>query len=76
MERITATEALYGFAAWLTCRKEPVTFGAAYNAAPAAQLVSEYVQANGLPGVRQGIYPHNLTPPEAKGEVNAPSIKE
>jgi hypothetical protein len=63
MERITATEAIYGFASWLTCRKEAVTFSHEHDAAPAAELVDQYVKANGLPPVRNDVYPGNLTPP-------------
>ncbi|MCE3234023.1 MAG: hypothetical protein K0Q50_203 [Vampirovibrio sp.] len=63
-ERVTASEALYGFAAWLTSRARPVTFSANHDAAPAADLVAEYVKANTLPDPREYIYPHNLTMPK------------
>ena len=66
MERITATEAIYGFASWLTCRQEAVTLSREHDAAPAAELVDQYVKANGLPPVRDDIYPGNLTPPANK----------
>lgn len=63
MERITATEAIYGFASWLTTRERPVTLSRHDDAAPAAELVNEYVKANDLPPVRDDVYPGNLTPP-------------
>jgi hypothetical protein len=41
--------ALLGFAAWLTTRPEPVTFGTNHDAAPAAELVAEFVKSQGWP---------------------------
>ena len=38
----TPSEALFGFAAWLTTRKEPLTLGANHDAAPVAQLVADF----------------------------------
>lgn len=39
--------ALYGFAGWLTCRREAVTFGATHGAARPAELVAEFIEAQG-----------------------------
>lgn len=64
MEKITATEALFGFAGWLTCRDEPVTLSREHDAARMAELVGEYIKANDLPGVRENLYPGNLTSPK------------
>jgi hypothetical protein len=46
--KLTATEALYGFAGWLTTRETPVTFSSIDDASRAAQLVAEFVAANDL----------------------------
>lgn len=40
---LTASEAVYGFAGWLTTRQKPVIFSESHNAAPVAQLVNAYV---------------------------------
>lgn len=45
---LSASEALYGFAAWLTTRRERAVFSAADNAGPAAELVAEFCRVNGL----------------------------
>lgn len=39
--------AIYDFAARLTCRREPITLGAAHNAAPAAAACDEFLKARG-----------------------------
>lgn len=46
--KLTATEALYGFAGWLTSRDQSVTLSAHHSASSAAELVAEFVKANGL----------------------------
>ena len=55
-ERITASEAVYGFAAWI---------GANYNAAPVADLVKIWCDANHLPDPRDNVYPKNIIQPES-----------
>jgi hypothetical protein len=39
--------AIYDFAARLTCRKDPITMGAAHNAAPAAEACDEFLKLRG-----------------------------
>jgi hypothetical protein len=63
-EKMTASEAVYGFAAWLTCRQEAITLGATHDAAPAADLVKRWCDTNNLPPPRDGVYPGNITQPE------------
>lgn len=46
---ISPSEAIYGFVAWLTKLEESVTFSANHDAALAAELASEFCEANGLP---------------------------
>ncbi len=48
MDKIIASEALYGFGGWLTSRNEQVTFSAIDDAAPMAELVKEFCEANDL----------------------------
>ena len=65
-EFMTASEALFGFAAWLTCQKDPVTFGSTVNSSPMVDLVTRWMTANDLPPPREGIYPKNIVQPEQK----------
>lgn len=61
-EDINASEALYGFAAWLTSRSKSVTIGAKHDAAIVADLVKEWSEYNNLEPVRD-IYPKNIKHP-------------
>ena len=63
-EKITASEALYGFMGWLTCMRESVTFGASCDAATAADLVKRWCEVNNLLDPRDGVYPGNITQPK------------
>lgn len=63
-DKMTASEALFGFMGWLTCRPEAVTLGAAHDAAVAADLVKLWCEVNNLPSPRDGVYPGNITQPE------------
>ncbi len=59
---VTPSEAVYGFAAWLTTRDDAVTFGSTSNCAPIVELVARYCEANGFEAVSER-YPENLTYP-------------
>lgn len=59
---LSASEAVYGFAAWLTTRYEPVTLSALHDAGIAAELVAEFCKVNGLPEPRDH-WEQNLTHP-------------
>lgn len=47
-KEMTASEALYGFVAWLTTRSDVVTLAANHDAAPVAALVQKFCDANNL----------------------------
>lgn len=47
-QEMNASEAVYGFAAWLTCRKEKTTFSSKHNCAPIAELVKLFCETNKL----------------------------
>jgi hypothetical protein len=51
---LSASEAVYGFAGWLTTRKEQSVFSATDDTAPAARLCGEFIAANSLPEPREG----------------------
>ena len=61
---ITAREAVFGFAAWLTCRTNPVTFSSTHEASIAAHLANEWCEKNNLPKIREDIYPNNIVQPK------------
>jgi len=63
-EDITASEAVFGFVAWLTTRKQVVSLGSSLNASHAADLVKQWVEANNLPNPREGVFPHNIKTPQ------------
>ena len=47
-DKMSAGEALYGFAAWLTCRDEPVIASSHHDSGVWAKLVDEFIKANDL----------------------------
>jgi hypothetical protein len=62
------SEAVYGFAGWLTCRSAPVTMSAVHDAAPVADLVAQFCESQGFAGPRDR-YADMLKPyPPDQGE--------
>jgi deoxyinosine 3'endonuclease (endonuclease V) len=47
-QEMNASEAVYGFAAWLSCRPQTVKFGSRCNCAPLAELVKQFCDTNKL----------------------------
>ena len=66
-KELSASEAVYGFAAWLTCKEKPVVFGSSHDCACIADLVKEFCDANSLADPRDAFWPTNLIYPS--GEV-------
>jgi hypothetical protein len=64
MDKLSASEALFGFMGWLTSLETPVTFSGHHEASIGAKLVDEYCKANGLAEPREGWY-LNLVQPSA-----------
>ena len=63
-DKLTASEALYGFMGWLTSRDEVTpNFSARHDASEAALLVSEFCEKNGLSDPGKG-WENNLTHPD------------
>jgi hypothetical protein len=62
---MTPTEAIYGFAAWLTCHPEGITVGASHEAGVVAQRCKEWCEANNLPDVTDA-YPKNIVHPATR----------
>ena len=66
VSEMLASEALYGFAGWLTSFREPVTFSQKHDAAIAADLVAEFCKANHLSDLRDGVWPENFIWPDTR----------
>lgn len=66
MEELSGSEAVYGFAAWLTCRNESVVFSARDDAAIVADLVGEFCKVNKLPEPREGWHNRLIHPPNKR----------
>ena len=62
---LIASEALYGFAGWITTRDKKVTAGASHDAAIWAKLVDEYITVNKLEQPRDG-WENNLIHPSGE----------
>lgn len=65
---VSPSEALYGFAAFLTCRPGTLTVGAKHNAAPMANLVRDYCEVQEFREPRDGWTDRLKVMPEARGE--------
>lgn len=65
MDKMIASEAVYGFSAWLTTRGSPVTIGAKHDASEVAQLVGEFCKENDLQDPRDG-WENNLIHPSGE----------
>jgi hypothetical protein len=62
---ITATDALFGFMAWLTTREKPITLGFTQETCgEAVELITAWMKTNGLPDV-SAAYPGNIKHPTA-----------
>jgi hypothetical protein len=68
MDKLSASEALYGFVGWLTTRNEPITMSASDDAGKAADLVSEFCKVNTLAEPREG-WEHNLFHPQEAAQL-------
>jgi len=53
-DKMSASEGIYGFSAWLTGRTEALTAGAKYDVVPVVDAVREFCEHNGLDGPREG----------------------
>jgi len=64
-DKLTPSEALFGFAAWLTSRDEVITASSGHDAGDWARAVDEFCKANNLEECRDD-YTKNLTFPKDK----------
>lgn len=66
---LNASEAVYGFAAWLTTRPEKTVLSSVDDSAIVAQLVDLFCKTNNLPDVSED-WPDNLRHPPAPPEID------
>ena len=64
-DKLTAAEAVYGFAAWLTTRDEITTMGSSQECSNIAKLCEQFVQENDLNHPRDG-WENNLIHPSGE----------
>lgn len=58
--RVLPSEAIYGFAGWLSARDESITIGATFDASAVAEAVGEYCRVQGYEDPRDSHYPNNI----------------
>jgi hypothetical protein len=63
-EELSASEAVYGFASWLTTRKKQTFMGATHDAAVVAELVDLFCKVNELEPPRDNFDQRLLHPEE------------
>lgn len=66
--QLSGSEAVYGFAAWLTTKNEPVVISAHKDAAYVCDLVSQFCEINNLDEPRSN-WTNNLTHPPTMNEI-------
>lgn len=66
LDTLSASEAIYGLLAWLTCRDEAVTFSAKHDAAIAAELAKQFCEENNLADPKDDFHTRLIHP---KGEI-------
>lgn len=68
-DKLTASEAIYGFCGWLSGQKKEIKMGTNNDCAVIAELVGEFCVANNLQEPRKG-WTNNLIHPS--GECSGP----
>ncbi|HJO56170.1 MAG TPA: hypothetical protein QF423_05805 [Candidatus Scalindua sp.] len=66
-KKLTASEALYGFCAWLTTSKEVTEMGSSKDSAPVVDLIERFVKANQLEEPREDYCEILTYPKESQG---------
>lgn len=71
MDKLTASEAIYGFCGWLTSRKEKTIMSSNNNAAPIPLLIEQFCKENNLTEPRDD-WDNNLIHPN--GECSGSAV--
>ena len=61
--KLTASEAIFGFAGWLTTRPKKTVMSSSDDAAPIVELIQQFCEVNNLDEARDG-WENNLTHPD------------
>ena len=75
MEQLLASEALYGFAGWITTRDKEVIASARHDAGIWAKLVDKFIKANNLEKPRDGWEKNLIHPKEPIYEWQSSEIE-
>ncbi|KKL70064.1 hypothetical protein LCGC14_2108630 [marine sediment metagenome] len=68
-DKISASEALFGFMGWLTTRDETLMIGAQHECSPVADVVKEFCDANSLEEPRDNWHHHFVHPKEKRDDL-------
>ena len=74
LNNVDPAAAVIAFAAWLTCRSTPVTFGSGHDAAPAAELAEAFRISQGYSIPEEG-WDRRLLPYPAESQLRPESEK-
>lgn len=69
-DKLTASEAVFGFCAWLTTRKEVIKMGSSEECSCIVELIGQFCEENKLDDPRNG-WENNLIHPS--GECSGPA---
>jgi len=75
--RLTPSEAVFGFAAWLTTRDRPVALGSNHDAAVAAELCNRFISTNNLGDCRPDwnqVLKHPETTDDDRAQLQLPPL--
>ena len=64
MDKLSASEAIFGFCGWLTTREEVTEMGSAIECSGIADLIGQYTEANGFADPRDGWHTLLIKPKE------------
>lgn len=78
-DKLTASEAVYGFCSWLTTCKEKTVMGSSSDCAPIAERIKEFCKVNNFESPREGwegnlVFPKHVLPEEALTHFDKSSI--
>ncbi len=65
VDKLTASEAIYGFVGWLTTQPGVIKMGASENCVPVADAIKAFCEENGLAEPRDG-WENNLIHPSGE----------
>jgi len=64
MDKLTGSEAVYGFCGWLTTRREIKEMGSSKNCSPIVDLITQFCEVNSLEEPRENYHEILVSPKE------------